>query len=59
MPPVASNLQITTNYGPAVNARGKDQLMAEQENVGKMLGGLCGRGRPASYFDLKNARGDP
>jgi hypothetical protein len=22
MPPVASNLQITTNYGPAVNARG-------------------------------------
>jgi hypothetical protein len=22
MPPVASNLQITTNYSPAVNARG-------------------------------------
>jgi hypothetical protein len=50
-------LQITTNYGPAVNARGKDQLMAKQENVGKMLRGLCGRGRPASYFDLKNRRG--
>src|SRR5258708_12500419 len=32
MPPVASNLQTTTNYGPAGTARGKDQLMAEQEN---------------------------
>jgi len=32
MPPVASNLQITTNYSPAVNARGRDPLMAEQEN---------------------------
>src|SRR6516225_6469626 len=32
MPPVASNLQITTNYGPDVNARGYDPLMAEPEN---------------------------
>src|SRR5215831_150622 len=32
MPPVASNLQITTNDGPAVNARDYDPLMAEQEN---------------------------
>src|SRR5258708_39741533 len=32
MPPVASNLQTTSNYGPAVSARGKDQLMSEQEN---------------------------
>jgi NAD(P)-dependent dehydrogenase (short-subunit alcohol dehydrogenase family) len=28
MPPVASNLQITTNYGSAVNARGQDPLRA-------------------------------
>src|SRR5947207_15549945 len=32
MPPVASNLQITTNYDSAVNVRGQDPLMAEQEN---------------------------
>jgi hypothetical protein len=30
MPSVAGNLQITTNYRPAVNARGDDPLMAEQ-----------------------------
>jgi len=30
VPTVAGNLQITTNYGPAVNARGYDPLMAEQ-----------------------------
>src|SRR5215813_6922999 len=37
MPPVASNLQITTNDGPAVNARGYDPLMAEQENGSSLL----------------------
>src|SRR5260370_41652323 len=31
MPPVASNLQTTINYGSAVNACGYDPLMAEQE----------------------------
>src|SRR5215467_13695625 len=36
-PPVASNLQTTTNHGPAVNARGYDQLKAEQEKAGKVL----------------------
>jgi len=30
MPSVAGNLQITTDYGPAVNAHGYDPLMAEQ-----------------------------
>jgi hypothetical protein len=40
MPPVASNLQTTTNNGLAVNARRQDQLMAEQENGGKMLDGF-------------------
>src|SRR5713226_4306148 len=32
MPPVASNLQITTKYSLAVNARGWDPLMAEPQN---------------------------
>jgi hypothetical protein len=32
MPPVASNLQITTNHRPGVNARGYDPLTAEQKN---------------------------
>jgi len=45
MPPVASNLQITTNYGPAVNARGQDPLMAEQENDSSPLAEALGQGR--------------
>ena len=32
--PVASNLQTTTNYDPAVNAEAQDQLMAEQDWAG-------------------------
>src|SRR5258706_9136579 len=45
MPPVASNLQITTNFGPAVNARGQDPLMAEQENDSSPLAEALGQGR--------------
>src|SRR5258708_37561903 len=43
MPPVASNLQTTTNYGLAVNARGKDLLIAEQENGSSPLAEALGR----------------